>query len=315
MRGLQPLLDEIAREMAGCAERGQPAGYIPELAGIDPAQFAIAVAPIDGPVCVAGDADTAFSLQSITKVFTLALALERVGAALWARVGREPSGNRFNSVVQLEYERGIPRNPFINAGAIVLADALLEGRRPAAVLAQILEFVRDLAGPAAPGGAGAIGIDQRVASSEAATGHRNRALASFMRAEGNLRCEVEDVLAVYTGHCAIAMTVRQLALAGRFLAEGGLVRGTRRVPADRARRINALMLTCGHYDASGEFAFRVGIPGKSGVGGGILAAVPGRASIAVWSPGLGAKGNSLLAGRALERLADAMGWSVFGAMR
>ncbi|MEL6235245.1 MAG: glutaminase [Pseudomonadota bacterium] len=314
MAGLQPLLDEIAQEMAGCAERGEPASYIPELAKVDPARFAIAVAPVDGPVCMAGDVDTAFSLQSITKVFTLALALERVGAELWARVGREPSGNRFNSVVQLEYERGIPRNPFINAGAIVVADALLDGRAPAAVLGEIVAFLRDLVGPPAPG-AGTIGIDERVAASEAATGHRNRALASFMRAEGNLRGRVEDVLAVYTGHCAIAMTVTQLALAGRVLAEGGMVQGVPRLPADRVRRINALMLTCGHYDASGEFAFRVGIPGKSGVGGGILAAVPGRASIAAWSPGLGPKGNSLLAGRALERLADAMGWSVFGAMR
>ncbi len=309
MSRFQATLDAVAAAMARETERGAPAAYIPELARVDAASFGVAVAPVDAaePPAAAGDAERRFSIQSVSKVFMLTLALERAGDALWRRVGREPSGDPFNSIVQLEHERGVPRNPFINAGAIVVADVLLAGRTPEAAILDVLTLVRRLCGDES------VGCDARVAASEARTGMRNRALANFMAAEGNLRHPVEQVLQVYFHCCAIAMSCRQLAAAGRYLAAAGRAGGCDPViTPERARRINALMLTCGHYDASGEFAFSVGIPGKSGVGGGILGVVPGVASLAVWSPGLNAKGNSLIGSKAMAMLAARTGWSVFG---
>jgi len=247
-----------------------------------------------------------FSIQSISKVFALTLALGKVGDQLWQRVGREPSGNPFNSIVQLEAEHGVPRNPFINAGAIVVCDVNLGGSLPREAIGEFLRFMRYLADD------DTIHVDNDVAQGEADTGFRNMALANYMRAFGNIRHPVEHVLGVYFHQCAVAMDCVQMAHAGRFLVGDGTHPGHGRVvSAARARRINALMLTCGHYDASGDFAFRVGIPGKSGVGGGILAVVPGRASICVWSPGLNASGNSKLGTLALQRLAEETGWSIF----
>lgn len=306
---LAETIAEIAADMASRTERGKVASYIPELAGIDAGQFGIAVVDAEGNLAAAGDSAVPFSIQSVSKVFTLTLALGKVGDTLWNRVGREPSGNAFNSITQLEYEKGIPRNPFINAGAIVVADAILAGHTPKVALGEVLRFLRFIADDED------IHIDQKVARSEQDTGFRNAALANYLRAFGNLHAPVEQVLGVYFHHCAISMTCRQLALAGRYLAFGGRhpTAGGRVVSSQRAKRINALMLTCGHYDGSGDFAFKVGIPAKSGVGGGILAVVPGKASIAVWSPGLDAQGNSVLGSEALEILSQRMQWSVFGA--
>jgi glutaminase len=306
MADLADVVGTIAAEMTAATVRGEVATYIPQLARIDPARFGLAVATVDGDVHVAGDADLPFSIQSVSKVFTLTLALGKVGDALWRRVGREPSGNPFNSIVQLEREDGIPRNPFINAGALVVTDVLLAGHRPRETIGDILRFVRYLADD------DGIVVDGEVARSEQATGFRNVALANYMRAFGNILNPPEMTLGVYYHQCALALSCRQLALAGRFLAlDGAHPAGGRVVSRIRARRINALMLTCGHYDGSGDFAFRVGIPSKSGVGGGILGVVPGKASIAVWSPGLDGAGNSLLGSSAMEKLAHAMGWSVF----
>lgn len=308
MPDLQAVLDEITVEMLARTDRGTVASYIPQLARIESGKFGIAVALADGRLLTAGDADESFSIQSVSKVFTLTLALGKVGDALWRRVGREPSGNPFNSIVQLEHEAGVPRNPFINAGAIVVADMLLAGHQPREAIGEILRFVQFLADD------DGIVIDHQVATSERATGFRNFALANYMKSFDNLQHEPELALGVYFHHCAIAMNCRQLALAGRFLADRGRTAGGHSViSAERARRISALMLTCGHYDGSGDFAFRVGIPAKSGVGGGILGAVPGVGSVAVWSPGLNAHGNSQLGTLALEKLARAMNWSVFGA--
>jgi len=304
---LSAIVADIAAEMAAAPDRGRVADYIPPLAGVDPARFGIAVIGMDGTCHLAGDAEEAFSIQSISKVFALTLALGHVGDQLWRRVGVEPSGSAFNSIVQLEAEHGIPRNPFINAGAIVVADVLLGRHEPREAIGEILRFVRALAGD------DSIVIDRAVAEAELATGHRNMALASYMRSFGNIHHPVERTLGVYFHQCALAMSCRQLALAGRYLMAAGANPGTGRqmVSRLRARRINALMMTCGHYDGSGEFAFRVGLPGKSGVGGGILAVAPGRASIAVWSPGLNARGNSQLGTLALERLVQRTGWSAF----
>lgn len=303
---LDAIVADIAGTLARAEDRGEVASYIPELAKVDPAQFGIAIATADGRMLVGGDADTGFSIQSISKVFALTLALGKVGDQLWDRVGREPSGNAFNSIVQLEQERGIPRNPFINAGAIVVSDVNLGGYQPRVAIGEILRFIRYLAGD------DSIAINGEVAASETATGFRNIALANYMRAFGNVHHAADLVLGLYVHQCAIEMSCRQLALAGRYLMLNGRhPDGGRVVPPGRARRINALMLTCGQYDASGDFAFRVGIPSKSGVGGGILGIVPGRASIAVWSPGLSPSGNSHLGTQALEMLAQRTGWSVF----
>lgn len=301
---LAAILDAIGQDMTTRTDRGEVASYIPELARVDPNRFGLAVALADGRELVTGDADMPFSIQSISKVFMLALALGKLGDVLWNRVGREPSGQAFNSILQLEHERGRPRNPFINAGAIVTTDAVLEGSTPREALGSLLRFIREAAED------DDIRINEDVARSERATGHRNYALAHFMHAHGNLRHDPDLTLGTYFHQCAVEMTCRQLARAGRFLmnAPGS----PRLVSAVRVRRINALMLTCGHYDASGDFAYRVGLPGKSGVGGGILAIAPGRASVAVWSPGLSPQGNSLLGTEAVERLARLAGWSVFG---
>lgn len=301
---LAAILTDIATRAAETVDRGRVADYIPELARIDPGHFGIAVASADGAVFQAGEAEVGFSIQSISKVFTLAIALGRLGDALFARVGREPSGHAFNSILQLEHEAGIPRNPFINAGALVVTDAILAGHAPKAMLAELLHFIRLSAGDTD------IHINEAVAKSEAVTGFRNMALANFLRAHGNLTHPPELTAGAYFHQCAIEMTCVQLALAGRFLINAAGM--PRMVSPLRIRRINALMMACGHYDGSGEFAYRVGLPGKSGVGGGILVIAPGKASIAVWSPGLNARGNSKLGTEAMERLTRATGWSVFG---
>jgi glutaminase len=300
---------EIADEMAQRPDRGEVATYIPELARVDPKAFGLAVIDAAGNVAAAGDSETPFSIQSISKVFTLTLALGKHGDRLWRRVGREPSGSAFNSIIQLEHERGIPRNPFINAGAIVVTDQILSGHQPREALGEILRFMRFLTGDPS------VVIDEAVAASEERTGFRNRALANYMKSFEVLDNPVDHTLGVYFHHCAIAASCRQLAMAGRFLAHLGRnpSTGLSVVPPERARRINAMMLTCGHYDGSGEFAYRVGLPGKSGVGGGILAIAPGKASIAVWAPGLDPNGNSHLGRLALEALTKRMGWSIFGA--
>jgi glutaminase len=301
------LIESARQEASLRLGQGSVADYIPELAKIDAKKLGIALATVDGNFVSCGDAEELFSIQSISKVFTLTLALGKVGDALWDRVGREPSGTAFNSIVQLEHERGIPRNPFINAGAIVVADVVLAGHQPREAIGEILELVRFVANDET------IAIDPAVARSETEFGHRNRALASYMQAFGNLIHPVDLTLGVYFHHCAIAMNCSQLARAGLFLANGGRIPPSNAsvVSLRRSRRINALMLTCGQYDGSGDFAFRVGLPSKSGVGGGILAIVPGIASIAVWSPALNAEGNSLVGTHALELIASRAGWSVF----
>ena len=304
---LNDAVSVVAADMAAHLGRGKVADYIPALARVDPRRFGLAVVTCDGQAATAGDAQAPFSIQSISKVFTLTLALERTGEALWKRVGREPSGSAFNSIVQLERENGIPRNPLINAGAMVVTDCLLTGRAPATLIGNLTAFLRERADDPA------VSVDEEVAGSEAATGFRNASLANFLRAFGNLENPVADVLEVYFHQCGLAMSCRQLARAGLFLANDGVdpLNGDRVTSAMRARRINALMMNCGHYDASGEFAFRVGLPGKSGVGGGILAVAPGRGAAAVWSPGLNKAGTSFVGMLALQRLSAILEWSVF----
>ncbi|MDH2390913.1 glutaminase [Streptomyces sp. HNM0663] len=294
---------ESARPVIG---RGNVADYIPALTEVDPHAFGMALATVDGEVYGVGDWEQPFSIQSVSKLFTLALTLSHGphGDELWKRVGREPSGNRFNSLVQLETEHGIPRNPFINAGAVVVTDRLhtLTGDAAGAVRG----FLRTESGNRH------LDTDARVAASEALHGHRNAALAHFLASYGNLENPVETVLDHYYAHCSIAASCRDLALAGGFLARHGLRSdGARLLPRSDAKRINAVLLTCGMYDAAGEFAYRVGLPGKSGVGGGILAVIPGRGTLCAWSPALDPAGNSLAAVHALDAFTTMTGWSVF----
>ncbi|WP_239641522.1 glutaminase, partial [Acidomonas methanolica] len=309
MMDITRIIQEIAAEMRAAPERGAVCSYIPPLAAVDPHKFGIAVLEADGTMHVAGEAEESFSIQSISKVFALTLAMELAGEVLWERVRQEPSGNAFNSIVQLESENGIPRNPFINAGALVVTDTLLSQFGKGAARRRFLGFMRSLVTDGSEPR-----VDEALAREEYESGFRNQALANYMRNFGTISHQVPDVLRQYYAQCAIGLSCRQLAETGRFLMEGGRAarEGQIGISARTARVVSALMMLCGHYDGSGAFAARVGLPGKSGVSGTILAVAPGVASIAVWSPGLNAQGNSLLGTEALERLVERTGWSVFG---
>jgi len=309
---LDEMLAQIASEIAKITYRGRVADYIPPLADVSLDKFGMAVCTADGTCARTGDAEEGFSIQSVSKIFALTLALQHDAAEIWQRVGREPSGTPFNSIVQLESEHGIPRNPFINAGAIVIADILTARYGAKGVQAKLLALVRDLSGRDVTGEA-PVSINEATARAEKSSGHRNVALAQYMRVFGNIRHDVEETLDAYFHQCALTMSCTQLARAGRYLMMEGVNPVSRHVIATAAhnRLILALMMMCGHYDASGNFAIKVGLPGKSGVGGGILAIAPRIASVAVWSPGLCAAGNSLLGTYALERLVQMTGWTVF----
>jgi glutaminase len=267
-----------------------------------PEGFAVATA--DGHVHGVGEWRRRFPIQSISKVFALALVVAHSGQGIWRRVGREPSGDPFNSLVQLEYGQGVPRNPFVNAGALVVVDELLS--LTADACGSVCELVRDQSA------SHDIDVDPGVASSEAASGHRNAALAHLVASFENLDNDVELVLDHYFRQCAIEMSCAELALAAGFLARHGVrIDGSRLLSRSDAKRVNAVMLTCGTYDGAGEFAYRVGLPAKSGVGGGILAVIPGRCTLCAWSPGLDAAGNSVAAVAALDAFTTMTGWSVF----
>ena len=307
---LQYILEEIQTEIQPLLGQGKVANYIPALGKIDPMQFAMAITCHDGNVYSIGCDETMFSIQSISKVFTFTLALHFYGRELYRRVWREPSGNPFNSLVQLEYEEGIPRNPFINAGAIVVTDSLINHYQSAdKTLDAILGFIREISDDIHNN----INVNGKVAKSEMQHRFRNAAVANLMKSFGNLDNNVTQVLKTYFNHCSIEMNVKELSRSMLFLANNGTDPLTKKafITPRQAKRINALMLTCGHYDASGDFAFRVGLPGKSGVGGGIVAVVPGRMSIAVFSPALNEQGNSLVGTKALELFTTKTGLSIF----
>ncbi len=301
----QALLAEIAEEIRPELGKGKVATYIAPLERQRAKSFGMAIVLRDGRTFQIGEPATRFSIQSISKLFTLTLAIRLVADRLWERVGREPSGNAFNSLVQLEHEEGIPRNPFINAGALVVDDVILSHHDDG--FATVRDFVGELAGMTE------IELDPEVARAERETGHRNEALAAFIKSFGNLQNGVDEVLDFYVHHCALAMSCVELARAVMFLANDGISPWTGKLVVTRsqAKRINALMLTCGTYDAVGDFAYRVGLPGKSGVGGGIVGVIPGLLSICVWSPGLNASGNSLAGTLALELFTTKLGISIF----
>ncbi|MEZ9832249.1 glutaminase B [Vibrio breoganii] len=306
MKPTAELLQDILVEVAPLIGQGKVANYIPALAQVPNIKLGIAVYTNQGEVFKAGDADEAFSIQSISKALSLTLAMRLYEQEdIWTRVGKEPSGQAFNSLIQLEMEQGIPRNPFINAGAIVVADLL--NCRLSAPRQYLLEFVRQLSGDTH------IVYDKVVAASEMMHGDRNAAIAYLMRSFGNFNSEVIPVLENYFTACALKMSCVDLAKTFSYLANKGIsVRtGKRVVSVTQSKQLNALLATCGLYDGAGEFAYRVGMPGKSGVGGGIIAVVPGDMTIAVWSPELDASGNSLAGTRALELLSERIGRSIF----
>ncbi len=290
------LLERVRQKASPYVGAGQVATYIPALANVPSDRFGMALATVDGDSARCGDADIPFSIQSVSKVFTLMLAIRQVDDALWRRVGREPSGNPFNSLVQLESEHGIPRNPLINAGALVVADVLINRTKDAKKA--LRDFVRSLTGnPEAD-------FDTEVAASERTVGYRNAALANFLKAQGNLQSDVDEVLDFYFHQCALALSCADLARAFLPLANGGFspLLGEIILTKQQAKRINALMMTCGLYDAAGDFAYRVGLPAKSGVGGGIAAVLPREFAVCVWSPALEPTGNSTAGVSALETL-------------
>ncbi|MEZ8881216.1 glutaminase B [Vibrio lentus] len=306
MKPTQAILAEILDEVRPLIGQGKVADYIPALARVSNQKLAIAVYTNEGEVIQAGDANEAFSVQSISKALSLTLAMVLYKPEeIWQRVGKEPSGQAFNSMIQLEMEHGIPRNPFINAGAIIVADLLQS--RLSAPRHRLLEFVRQLSGDTH------IVYDKVVAASEMMHSDRNAAIAYLMRSFGNFENDVIPVLNNYFHACALKMTCVDLAKTFSYLANKGVSVQTKKeiITPVQTKQLNALLATCGLYDGAGEFAYRVGMPGKSGVGGGIIAIVPGEMTIAVWSPELDASGNSLAGTQALELLSERIGRSIF----
>ena len=301
----QKILADIAAEIEPLRNVGRQADYIPALAQVDPDRFGICIATADGEFYGLGDIDECFSIQSVSKVFSLSMALSIMGENLWERVGKEPSGAAFNSLIQLELDHGIPRNPFINAGAIVVADILMSQLENPET--DFLAFVRHIAGDSS------IIYNRTVAASEREKGYINAAIANMLKYYGNLRNDIEDVLRFYFLQCSVEMSCRQLARAFLPFADRRSTfsfDGVNLTPS-QVKRINAVMQTCGFYNDAGEYSYLVGLPGKSGVGGGIGAVYPGRYAVATWSPRLNEKGNSVMGMKELELLTTYTRESIF----
>lgn len=300
----QKVLNQISKQVQNL-NSGKQADYIPELSNINADKFGIYMQPINEVGCGVGDFNEKFSIQSIAKVFLLVNTYHKIGGKLWERMGYEPSGDAFNSIVQLEVENGIPRNPLINAGAIVMCDILID------ILPNpkkdFLNFVRKITTN------NSIHYNEKIAKSEAENGFTNTAIANLMKSYDNINNDLDEVLDFYFHVCAIEMTCKELSKAFLLFANAGVIPETneRILTKSRTKRVNAIMLTCGFYDEAGEFAFKVGLPGKSGVGGGIVALHPGLYSIAVWSPRLNAKGNSVKGMKFLELLTTETTTSIF----
>jgi glutaminase len=303
----QALLEKWIEEIKPSMKKGRVAQYIPALAEADPHALGLSIVFRDGEVLTVGDCDEKFTLQSISKVITLILAMMDVGVdTVFDRVGMEPTGDPFNSIMKLELLKpSKPLNPMINAGAIAVS-SLVSGQNTEEKLSRIVEFIRRITKNQS------ISINQKVLESEWETGDRNRALAYFLRDMGIIRGEIDPTLQVYFGQCSIEVTCFDMAHIGLCLALDGVnAWGERIFPADVARIAKTFMVTCGMYNASGEFAIRVGIPAKSGVSGGILALVPQRLGIGVVGPALDNKGNSIGGVRILECCSNEENWSIF----
>lgn len=302
----QSILEKIRADITPFFGQGKVATYIPALASADPYDFAMSLQLVNGESYHVGMSNKTFSIQSISKVFMYEMALSLFETSLVGRVNVEPSGNPFNSLIQLEYEKGIPRNPFINPGAIVIAD-MLTSHFGTKAYENILHYFQNSSNNFS------IQIDTEIASSELESGYRNYALANLMKSFGNIKNPIDDLLHTYFNACSIRANTVCLARSVLHLANQGIDPITKNILlcTEHSKRINALMLTCGHYDASGEFAYKIGLPGKSGVGGGIVAIVPDIMSIAVYSPALNYHGNSLIGTKALELFTRYSGHTIF----
>ncbi len=301
----QEILNDIFDEINRLNLQGKQADYIPELAKISPDKFAINLTELSGKGYGVGDISDKFSLQSIAKVFAFTLAYRLKGSDVFQHVGVEPSGDPFNSLIQLEQEQGMPRNPLINAGALAICDVLIdELPNPEQ---NLFDFIKKIARN------DAITYNPKVYQSEKATGYRNRALINLMKSFGRIHNNTETVLDLYFKLCSIEMTAPELSRTFLLYANHGKLTESQEqiLTSSQTKRLNAIMQTCGFYDEAGEFTFRVGLPGKSGVGGGIAAIHPGKYAVAVWSPLLNLKGNSIKGMKALELLTTKLGWSIF----
>ena len=301
----QQIIDDIYQEVLAGNNAGKTASYIPELSKVSPDKFGVCLSTIDGKQYKAGDCQEKFSIQSIAKVLSLSLAYQILGENIWTRVDVEPSGTAFNSLVQLETESGIPRNPFINAGAIVVCDILCSHLN--SPHEDLLKFIQNLVQNPD------IQYSKRIAASEKSEGYRNYALVNFLRSFGNIKNDCEYVVDFYFHLCSIEMTCVELSNTFLFLANQGKVLANDQeiLSLSKTKRINAIMSTCGFYDEAGEFAYKVGLPGKSGVGGGIAAVLPNKYSVSVWSPKLNHKGNSYRGMKFLELFTTRTETSIF----
>tara|TARA_R110002049_G_scaffold73909_5_gene190909 strand:- start:6345 stop:7262 length:918 start_codon:yes stop_codon:yes gene_type:complete len=299
------IIKNIYSKIKNIKDEGKVANYIPELGCISAENFGISISTIDKENYGIGDFEKKFSIQSISKILSLTLAYKLEGEKLWERVDVEPSGNPFNSLLQLEADLGKPRNPFINSGAIVVCDVLLSHfKNPKE---DFLNFCREITNN------NSLNFNEKVAQSEKDTGFRNVALCNFIKSFGNIKNNVDQVLDFYFHICSLEMSCKELTQIFLFLADDNFTthKGERIVSMSQAKRINAIMLTCGFYDESGEFAFRVGLPGKSGVGGGIIAIHPDKYCITVWSPKLNENGNSFKGMLFLEEFTTQTASSIF----
>ena len=301
----QNIIEKAFEVPKSLKDKGHLATYIPELANVNPSMFGVHMTKVDGSNFGIGDNLEKFSIQSIAKVLSLTLAYKILGEKIWTRVDVEPSGTKFDSLLLLETYNGIPRNPFVNSGAIVICDILISHLGNARE--EFLAFVRDLSDLPH------LTYSDKIADSEKAFGYRNTALCNFIKSFGNIENEPADVLDFYFDMCSLEMNCQQLSQTFTFLANGGrkLLNGKKILSKSKSKRVNALMLTCGFYDESGEFAFKVGLPGKSGVGGGIVALYPHNYAIAVWSPRLNPKGNSFKGMKLLEDVTTHSELSIF----
>ncbi|SEE02786.1 L-glutaminase [Tenacibaculum sp. MAR_2010_89] len=299
------IIQRLFLEIKKIEDTGKIASYIPELQNIDTNKFGIYIASTNNSNYGVGDYAEKFSIQSISKVLSLSLAYNILGETIWNRLGVEPSGTSYNSLIQLETDKGIPRNPFINAGAIVIADILLSKLKYPKE--DFLSFIRNLSGSEK------INYSSKIATSEKSVGYRNIALCNFIKSFNNIQNAPSEVLDFYFDICSLEMSAKELSNTFLFLANKGINPHTNNqvLTQSQSKRINALMQTCGFYDESGEFAFKVGLPGKSGVGGGIVAVHPGHYAITVWSPKLNKKGNSFKGIQFLEKFTTASKLSIF----
>lgn len=305
MENYKKIIEGIYLDLESIDDTGEIANYIPELANVDPNNFGVNITTINKESFGVGDFEKKFSIQSISKILSLTLAYKLEGEKLWKRVDIEPSGNPFNSLLQLETDLGKPRNPFINSGAIVICDVLLSHLKNPKE--EFLNFCKEISNNTS------LNYNEKVAQSEKNSGYRNVALCNFIKSFGNIKNDVDKILDFYFHMCSLEMNCKELSQIALFLADDNYIncKGNRILTMSQAKRINAIMLTCGFYDESGEFAFRVGLPGKSGVGGGIVAIHPDKFCIAVWSPKLNKKGNSYKGMLFLENFTTKTASSIF----